>query len=153
MERRHVVFLWCGQDMKTGVWGTKFPAKLMPAHKQTDLPKNKSQNWIDRRFDVRLFCSIGDTVRVESASLGFWDIHIHCLIHIMFRKRVVCSNRHGKCCFSSTCPAPLFTKRTYVLPPNLVKYRSRGIACYDYCITLKSDKHLSSDAAEVPVKL
>ena len=36
-------------------------------------------------------------------------------------------------------PGPLFTKRTGVLPPNLVKSRSRVIGCYIYLIALKFD--------------
>ena len=47
---------------------------------------------------------------------------------------------------------PLFTKRTDVLPPNLVKSRSHEIGCYDGRIALKFDRHLDSALAEVPVK-
>ena len=48
---------------------------------------------------------------------------------------------------------PLFTKRTDVLPTNLVKPRSREIECYNHRIALKIDRHLGSAAAEVPVLL
>ena len=47
---------------------------------------------------------------------------------------------------------PLFTKRLDVLPPNLVKSRSREIGCYNYRTALKLDRHLGSGAAEGPVK-
>ena len=49
-------------------------------------------------------------------------------------------------------PGPLFTKRYDVLPPNLVKSRSREIGCYNDRIALKFDRHLGSAAAEMPVK-
>ena len=49
-------------------------------------------------------------------------------------------------------PGPLFTKRYDVLPPNLVKSRSREIECYNDLIALQFDRHLGSDAAEVAVK-
>ena len=41
---------------------------------------------------------------------------------------------------------------TAVLPPNLVKSRTREIGCYNDRIALKFDRHLGSGAAEVPVK-
>ena len=41
---------------------------------------------------------------------------------------------------------------TDVLPPNLVKSRSREIGCYDERIFLQFDRQLGSAAAEVPVK-
>ena len=47
---------------------------------------------------------------------------------------------------------PIFTKRLDVLPPNLVKSRSREIGCCNDRITLNFDRHLGSAAAEVPVK-
>ena len=40
-----------------------------------------------------------------------------------------------------------------VLMPNLVKFRSREIGCYDDRIALKFDRLLGSAAVEVPVKL
>ena len=46
---------------------------------------------------------------------------------------------------------PLFTKRLGVLPPNLVKSRSREIGCYNDRIALKFDRHLGSTAADLPV--
>ena len=49
-------------------------------------------------------------------------------------------------------PGPLFTKRTDVLPPNIVKSRSREIDCYHDRIVLKFDRHLGSAAADMPVK-
>ena len=49
-------------------------------------------------------------------------------------------------------PGPLFTKRYDVLPPNLVKSRSREIGCYNDRFALKVNRHLGSGAAEVPVK-
>ena len=49
-------------------------------------------------------------------------------------------------------PGPLFTKRYDVLPPNLVKSRSREIGCCNGRIALKFDKYLGSVAADVPVK-
>ena len=36
-------------------------------------------------------------------------------------------------------PGPLCTKRWYVLPPNFVKSRSRGIICYSDRVALKWD--------------
>ena len=49
-------------------------------------------------------------------------------------------------------PRPLFTKRYYVLPINLMKSRSCEIECYNDRFALKFDRHLGSVAAEVPVK-
>ena len=49
-------------------------------------------------------------------------------------------------------PGPLFTKRMDVLPPNIVKSRSREIDCYDDHIVLKFDRHIGSAAADMPVK-
>ena len=37
------------------------------------------------------------------------------------------------------------------LPPNLVKYQSREIGCYNDHVVLKFDRHLGTAAAEVPV--
>ena len=48
---------------------------------------------------------------------------------------------------------PLFTKRTDVLPQDLVKSRSREIECHIDRIAMKFDRHLGSVAALVPVKL
>ena len=46
----------------------------------------------------------------------------------------------------------LLTKRADVLPQDLVKSRSREIACYNDHIALKFDRHLESAAVEVPEK-
>ena len=46
----------------------------------------------------------------------------------------------------------LFTKRTDVLPQDLVKSRSREIGCYNDCIALKFDRNIDSIAAQVSVK-
>ena len=48
----------------------------------------------------------------------------------------------------------LFTKWMDVLsiPQDLVNFRSQEIGCDNDCITQKFDRHLSSTAAEVPVK-
>ena len=35
-----------------------------------------------------------------------------------------------------------------ILPPNLAKYWSRDIGCYNVCIALKFDRHLGSGTAE-----
>ena len=51
-----------------------------------------------------------------------------------------------------TDSGPLFTKRTDVLPSDLVKSRSREIGCYDDRVALKFGRHLDSSAADVPVK-
>ena len=51
---------------------------------------------------------------------------------------------------SSECLITGFVQN--VLPPNLVKPRSREIVCYDNHIALKFDRHLGRAAAEVPVK-
>ena len=54
-----------------------------------------------------------------------------------------------------TCVAEsghLFTKRTDVLPQDLVKPRGREIHVQTFPITLKFDRHLGSSAAEMPVK-
>ena len=48
---------------------------------------------------------------------------------------------------------PLFTKRQDVLPPNLVKFRSRETGCYNDRITLQFDRRLGSAVTDVPVKL
>ena len=50
------------------------------------------------------------------------------------------------------CLGCVFTKRTDVLPQDLVKTRSREIGCYNDHIALKFDRHLGSAAAEVPVE-
>ena len=47
---------------------------------------------------------------------------------------------------------PLFTKRTDVLPQDLVKSPSREIGCYNDLIALTFDRYLGSSAAELPVK-
>ena len=47
---------------------------------------------------------------------------------------------------------PLFTKRTDILPQDLVKSRRREIGCYNDRIALKFDRHLGITAAEEPVK-
>ena len=47
---------------------------------------------------------------------------------------------------------PPAAKRKDVLPPTLVKPRSREIGCYYDRIARKFDRHLGSAAAEVPVK-
>ena len=47
------------------------------------------------------------------------------------------SNKLKKGHNACTDPRPLFTKRTGVLPPNLVKSRSREIGCYNDHIALK----------------
>ena len=49
-------------------------------------------------------------------------------------------------------PGPLFTKRTDVLPLDLMKSRSSKIGCYNERIALKFDRHIWSAAGEVPVK-
>ena len=49
-------------------------------------------------------------------------------------------------------PGPVFTKRTDVLPQDLVGSWSREIGCYSDRIALKFDRHLGSAAAEVHVK-
>ena len=50
-------------------------------------------------------------------------------------------------------PGPLFTKRTDVLPQDLMKSRNREIRIQTFPIALKFDKHIGSSAAEMPVKL
>ena len=52
-----------------------------------------------------------------------------------------------------TYPGLIFTKRTGVLPQDLVKSRSREIRCYDIQISLQFDRQLDRTAAEVPVKI
>ena len=47
---------------------------------------------------------------------------------------------------------PLFTKRTDVLPQDLMKSRSREIRVDTFPIALKFDRQLGSSAAEMPVK-
>ena len=54
--------------------------------------------------------------------------------------------------YGTFTPGPLFTKRTDVLPWDLVKSRSRQIGCYIDSIALKFERHLGSSAAEVLVK-
>ena len=49
-------------------------------------------------------------------------------------------------------PGPLFTKRTDVLPQDLVKSRSREIGWYNDRIVLKFDRHLDSTACYVFIK-
>ena len=49
-------------------------------------------------------------------------------------------------------PGPLFTKRTDVLPQELVKYPSREIRAYTFPIGLKFDRYLDSNAFEMPDK-
>ena len=47
---------------------------------------------------------------------------------------------------------PLFTKQTDVLPPDLIKSRSREIRVKTFSIALKIDRHLGSSASEMLVK-
>ena len=47
---------------------------------------------------------------------------------------------------------PLFTKRTDILPQDLVKSRSHESGCYNDRVAIKFDMHLGSTASEVPVK-
>ena len=54
--------------------------------------------------------------------------------------------------WQSSAAEPLFTKRTGVLPQDLVKSRSRAIGCYNDRIALKFDRHLDAVHADVPVK-
>ena len=53
---------------------------------------------------------------------------------------------------SSPSPGPLFTRRTDVLPQDLVKSRRREIRVQTFPIALKFDRHLGSSAAKLPVK-
>ena len=53
---------------------------------------------------------------------------------------------------SNSEPGPLYTKQTDVLPQDLVKSRSHKIRVKTLPIALKSDRHLGSSAAEIPVK-
>ena len=46
----------------------------------------------------------------------------------------------------------LIIKLADFLLQDLVKSRSRDMECYNNRIALKIDRHLGSDAAEVPVK-
>ena len=46
----------------------------------------------------------------------------------------------------------LFTKRMDILPPSLVKSRSRSIEHYNNRIALQYDRHLGNIASYVPVK-
>ena len=67
--------------------------------------------------------------------LGFVGHNMHLHVYLCWNSRQEYS------------PAPLFTKRQDVLPPNLTaKSREIGIA-------LKFDRHLGSAAAELPVKI
>ena len=54
--------------------------------------------------------------------------------------------------YSALDTGPLFTKRTDVLPPNLVKCRSREIGCYNNRTALKFNRHLGNAPVEVPVQ-
>ena len=47
---------------------------------------------------------------------------------------------------------PLFTKRTDVLPQDLVKSLSHEIRVKTFSIATKFDGHFSSSASEIPVK-
>ena len=49
-------------------------------------------------------------------------------------------------------PGPLFTKRTDVLPQDVMKSRSREIGCYNDRVTLIFDRHPDSAAAKGPDK-
>ena len=49
-------------------------------------------------------------------------------------------------------PRPLFTKRMDVLLQDLMNSQSHKIGCYNHRTSLKFDRHLGSNAAEVPVK-
>ena len=46
---------------------------------------------------------------------------------------------------------PLFTKRTDVLPQELMKSRSRDIRVWTFLIAQKFDRHIGNRAAEIPV--
>ena len=47
---------------------------------------------------------------------------------------------------------PCFNIRQGILLLDLVKPRCRKIGSLIYCITLKSDRHIDSNAADVPIK-
>ena len=49
-------------------------------------------------------------------------------------------------------PWPLVTRRVDVLPQDLVKPRCREIRVYTFSMALIFDRHLGSNAAEMPVK-
>ena len=49
-------------------------------------------------------------------------------------------------------PRFLFTKQVDVLPQDLVKSQSRAIRVETFPIALKFDRHLGSNATEMPVK-
>ena len=61
-----------------------------------------------------------------------------------------CNDMHYK--WSADLPESVYTTQTGVLPPNLVKPRSREIGFQNYCIVLQLDKRLNSAVAEMPVK-
>ena len=72
-----------------------------------------------------------------------------CLHHSALVSRNIIS-----CHVSHTWPAsgPLFTKRLYVMPSNLVQSRSREGGYHNDRIALKFDRHHGSAAAKIPEK-
>ena len=73
-------------------------------------------------------------------------------ISIWWRHHEVRGNYVGRQCIHwYWWPGHLCTKRTDVLPHNIVKSRSCEIVCYNYRNPLKFDRHFGA-AAEVPVE-
>ena len=84
-------------------------------------------------------CIIMTTLKCFAVFLCLWYQFLHIRVnHMPISEGVV--------------PVSLFTKRTVVLPQDLVKPRGREIGCYNDRIALHFDRQLDSDAAEVPVK-
>ena len=75
---------------------------------------------------------------------------IYCLL--LVRLSNICSRGHHTES-GIKFPGPPFTKRTDVLPQDLVKSQSRKIGCNSGRIVLKFERHLGSAAAEVPIKI
>ena len=76
------------------------------------------------------------------------DIPICCLILIMRWDNEVISNWKETSCISLVRPGPLVTKRTEILPQDLVKYRSREIHLQTFPIALKFDRQRCWDACQ-----
>ena len=75
-----------------------------------------------------------------------------CFLLYHFCLRMLCVGvfqHHGT---SSSSAESLFTKRTDALRQNPVKSRNREIRYYTFLVTLKFDKQLGSNAAELPAK-
>ena len=122
---------------------------------------------------VRVVPRVTMTVCLERAFSRVWlspkidgvnNMWLYCIMYlcVTFVNKVILFYSillNGFWCLSRNIPGklvntmasgPLFTKRTDVSPPNLVKSRSRETRCCNDRIALKFDTHLGRGASQIP---